>query len=232
MILSHRHKFVFFKQMKAAGSSLELALTPFCGPDDIMTGSPYDEEKTLGYYDRNNKLGYRPIWHQHSPPGEVLPVSFSAKDYFKCTSVRNPYDAVVSYFWWSFYAPDSTLKNHMLKPNRLDGSKELQSKFLTFLETYASFNTQGQQEKIVNWFAGRYKLFYKVPLDFIIRYEDLDVDYSMACGMIGLGPINIPRLKSNIRKSNYNYRVYYTNRSYDIVTDRFSDLIDNFNYSF
>ena len=37
MILSHRHRLIFFKRYKAAGSSFELALADFCGDDDIIT---------------------------------------------------------------------------------------------------------------------------------------------------------------------------------------------------
>lgn len=44
MILSVRHKFVFIKGMKVAGTSVEMALAPLCGPDDIVTPiSPVDE---------------------------------------------------------------------------------------------------------------------------------------------------------------------------------------------
>jgi len=44
MILSVRHKFVFIKGMKVAGTSIEMALAPLCGPDDIVTPiSPIDE---------------------------------------------------------------------------------------------------------------------------------------------------------------------------------------------
>lgn len=42
MILSHKHKFVFIKTQKTAGTSLELALRAICGPDDIIT--PISEE--------------------------------------------------------------------------------------------------------------------------------------------------------------------------------------------
>jgi hypothetical protein len=44
MILSVRHKFVFIKGMKVAGTSVEMALAPLCGPADIVTPiSPIDE---------------------------------------------------------------------------------------------------------------------------------------------------------------------------------------------
>ncbi|MEI9994729.1 MAG: hypothetical protein WDM91_09060 [Rhizomicrobium sp.] len=44
MILSHRHRFIFIKGMKVAGTSFEMAVAPLCGPDDIVTPiSPIDE---------------------------------------------------------------------------------------------------------------------------------------------------------------------------------------------
>jgi hypothetical protein len=53
MILSVRHKFVFIKGMKVAGTSIEMALAPLCGPADIVTPiSPIDELE-------RNRLGGR-----------------------------------------------------------------------------------------------------------------------------------------------------------------------------
>ena len=37
MILSHKYKFIFVKPAKVAGTSLELALRPLLGPDDVAT---------------------------------------------------------------------------------------------------------------------------------------------------------------------------------------------------
>ncbi|HEX5931925.1 MAG TPA: hypothetical protein VFY74_09285, partial [Methyloceanibacter sp.] len=36
MIISHEHKFIFLKTKKTAGTSIELALSELCGPDDII----------------------------------------------------------------------------------------------------------------------------------------------------------------------------------------------------
>lgn len=52
MILSHRHRFLFIKTRKTAGTSLELALAKFCGPEDVITPLTPDDEKVrreLGY---------------------------------------------------------------------------------------------------------------------------------------------------------------------------------------
>lgn len=45
MIISHRHKFIFFKTRKTASTSLEIALTNICGEEDVITPfGKYSEE--------------------------------------------------------------------------------------------------------------------------------------------------------------------------------------------
>lgn len=46
MIVSFRHNFVFIKTQKTGGTSVEIALTPFCGPDDIVTPIAIRDERT------------------------------------------------------------------------------------------------------------------------------------------------------------------------------------------
>jgi hypothetical protein len=49
MILSHKHKFIFVKGQKVAGTSAEIALSQVCGPDDIVTPiTPADERYRIG----------------------------------------------------------------------------------------------------------------------------------------------------------------------------------------
>lgn len=47
MIVSHKYKFVFIKTAKTAGTSTEIALSKFCGPDDIITPLMTSEDEEL-----------------------------------------------------------------------------------------------------------------------------------------------------------------------------------------
>jgi len=37
MIISHKHKFIYIKCRKTAGTSIEMSLSKLCGPQDIIT---------------------------------------------------------------------------------------------------------------------------------------------------------------------------------------------------
>jgi len=44
MIISHKYQFIFLKTAKTAGTSIEIALSRFCGQDDIITPVSVEDE--------------------------------------------------------------------------------------------------------------------------------------------------------------------------------------------
>jgi|AntDeeMinimDraft_5_1070356.scaffolds.fasta_scaffold24123_2 hypothetical protein len=57
MIIAHKHKFIFFRTRKTAGSSLEIALSEFCGKEDIIAPISKKEEemrRQLGFLEAQN----------------------------------------------------------------------------------------------------------------------------------------------------------------------------------
>ncbi|WP_129597698.1 sulfotransferase family 2 domain-containing protein [Methanohalophilus profundi] len=125
MIISHKHKFIFIKTKKTAGTSIEIALSKYCGPDDIITPISPEDEKIrleLGYrgpqnYIIKNKLYYmcdeisvlnnqlKPYYkyYNHVPASYIKNhVSEDVwKNYFKFCFERNPYDKAISRYHWS-----------------------------------------------------------------------------------------------------------------------------------
>ena len=128
MIVSHRHRFIFVKTAKTAGSSVELYLRQFCGPDDIVPYLVPDDERlarSIGA-GRPRNHGIRRLmpweicseiladarrrrkWPKHRRyrnhqraneiPGLIGDVVW--REYRKITIVRDPWDTTVSRYYW------------------------------------------------------------------------------------------------------------------------------------
>ena len=82
--------------MKAAGSSVELSLIKHCGEGDILTGDSLHPD-IPEFQSRNNTFNF----HTHSLP-YMVQEKIEVNDYYKFSMVRNPWDAVVSYYWFAF----------------------------------------------------------------------------------------------------------------------------------
>jgi hypothetical protein len=75
MIISHEHKFIFLKTRKMAGTSIEIALSRFCGDEDIITPINVPDERlreTLCYRGLQNfdVLASRNVREDGRPPQE------------------------------------------------------------------------------------------------------------------------------------------------------------------
>lgn len=93
MIISHKHRFVFVKTFKTAGTSLEVFLSRHCGDQDVVTPI---YPPVPGHQPRNadeffNHMPARDIRRRLSDQGW--------QEYFKFCVERNPWDKVLSYYW-------------------------------------------------------------------------------------------------------------------------------------
>jgi hypothetical protein len=104
MIISHKHKFIFIKTYKTAGTSLEAYLSEFCGESDVLTPIYPPVE---GHRARNESGFYN-----HMPATEVRknldPLIWDS--YFKFCVERNPWDKVVSFYWMERYRSGGSLE--------------------------------------------------------------------------------------------------------------------------
>ncbi|RYD19365.1 MAG: hypothetical protein EOP88_19280, partial [Verrucomicrobiaceae bacterium] len=151
MIISHRYKFIFIKTHKTAGSSMEMALGPLCGPDDIITsmetnegtGIPrnYHADTLIGrnyaksrllrkVIDRRSPL-LGPWYWEHMPATRVRELVGEDiwNSYHKFCFERNPWEKVVSYYNWKKYGQEKDtppFKEYILtKPHRLPRDGDL-----------------------------------------------------------------------------------------------------------
>ena len=122
MIISHKHKFIFIKTRKTAGTSIEIALSRICGKDDIITPISQKDElyrQELGYqgpqnykipFKKYSKLDWyrfiryqkRANYYNHISASEIRSYIGESvwKEYYKFSFDRNPYDKVVSLYYY------------------------------------------------------------------------------------------------------------------------------------
>jgi len=122
MIISHKHKFIFLKTRKTAGTSIEISLSRYCGKNDVITPiSPKDEKirNKSGVYPKNyffpfvkyNVRNYlrliikrkRKIRFWNHAPATYVKEQIGEKiwnSYYKFCFERNPWDKTVSLYYW------------------------------------------------------------------------------------------------------------------------------------
>lgn len=232
MIISHKYKFIFIKSTKTAGTSVELALSRFCGENDIITPvgakdevhRPADGMKPQFYkkrfpwqyslgnlYDWLNNPEIRKngiaLYGQHSYAIDVKKNIGDAiwDSYFKFTIERNPWDKVVSAFFYHRYLKDPDIS------------------FEQFVREKSFYNSS----PIYCDAAG------KPMVDFFMRYEHLNEDFEMVCKKLSI-PYDgkMPMANTETRKEKKHYSEYYTDELKNIVADKCKNVIDLMGYTF
>jgi hypothetical protein len=213
VIVSHEHRFVFMKTRKTAGTSVEIALSRVCGPDDVIT--PVLEE------DLRQAAGGRGPQNFESPPLDRkafnhMPVSMVRRmlgrkrfeSYFSFSVERNPWDAVVSLYHW--HVRDS--------PDPMPFPAYVASEAV---ETFAV-----KQQRI-------YRLDGRVAVDRVLRYEALADELAAVWSELGLpGSPDLPHAKAGTRPRGPSYREYYDDASRGRVAELFAAPIAELGYEF
>lgn len=244
MIVSHKYKYIFTKPRKVASTSLEIALSQHCGPEDIITpnisSNKIDDDS---YTDRaQNDVGF----FNHIRPSRIKKKigSKTFNEYTVFTVVRNPWDMLVSRYFWEtsggapvHKTPSQVLGEIRRKPLNLDlygklfnalrwkiGKKDVGpgDSFETFMKKLPL--NYSNKKYYFTWFGTPWN-------DHVIRYEHLAEDYETVCTTIGIPYEPLPHLKTKTRKSR-DYREFYTPKTRKWVEKKFKKEIATFGYSF
>ncbi len=221
-IISHTHKFVYFKPRKVAGSSLLVAFGQHCAQPDIVT-APGNTEGFL----RNamNDTGLA----THTYPADIKSIMQAADwcSYFKVTCVRNPWDAAVSMLFWRISRRNRKGLRFSPAVEReiLDGTIDVR------IPEYRE-----QMTLIIGRVSQNIPFYFDEEgrpwADHYIRYEALQSGFDEACDRIGLPRSTLPRLKSYSRDHALGYRRFFDDELREAMHASTAPIIEHFNYRF
>jgi hypothetical protein len=229
VIISHQHKFIFIKTRKTAGTSIELALSLWCGERDVVTPiSPEDEvtrrASTMGVrHPQNFKVpvfrcgagDFRtlattrrlPRFKNHTPARDVRRrVARSVWDNYLVFAVeRNPFDRLISLYHWDF---------------RHESSRPTMAEYLA-----------GLPDRIVsNWSV--YAVDDEIIVDEVVTYEDLTGGLNTIASRLGID-IDVSGLtaKASVRSDRRPYWEVLDNETREIIETRCAREIEHFGYT-
>lgn len=200
MILSNRKRFVFFAFNKTGSSSIERAL-----------GAYQSRIATRWLRVKYSHRGHPAIF-KHASPLHVRPLLGERKwaDYFKFCFVRNPFDRLVSLY---FYHRQRIPTTHPLASQLTFDDWLLGGGAGSALRLMTDFVTDESGNLI---------------LDFIGRYENLASDFRTVCGQLGI-KAELPYDNSTRRD---HYSNYYSDRTRNEVERLFAEDLERFDYTF
>lgn len=193
MIVSHRHRFIFFAVPRTGTHAIRTALGPVLGDDDWQQQSLTEQVRlpvpALARFNHGH-LTLRQI--QASLPRRIW------RDYFKFAFVRNPYDRFVSVC--------------AMLNKRNPGYRGRETAFMKRALTISRFRQRVLVRPQVDMLVDESG---EVGMDYIGRYETLQKGFGEVCGRIGFAEIVLER--SNVSEHDA-YASYYDDELLATVT--------------
>ncbi|MFZ2630047.1 MAG: sulfotransferase family 2 domain-containing protein [Desulfosalsimonadaceae bacterium] len=230
MILSHNYRFIFIKTNKTAGTSIEIALSKFCGQADIISpNEPEDEilRRDMGGRAPQHYLAplkdyrlidvYRYIarrrkkhrFYHHMPASEIKALVGDDiwNSYYKFCVERNPWDRVISFYYWRLKKnPDQTI---------------------------TEFIDSGMPQVLHNNGYGLYTIDGAISVNRVCLYENLEQELEAVRNRLNLPEkLALPKAKASRRQDKRNYRDIFNPEDRDKIEKMFSREIALFGYCF
>lgn len=222
MLVSHRKKFIFLKTTKTAGTSIEIYLERYCLPADhkyVMTRGRKQTVTPAGIIGYRGSKRAGATYYNHISAGELKALigAETWDSYCKISCIRNPYDRMVSMFW--FRLPED--ERERLKDQPFDRIKERFAKFLI-----ATTGSPSRNSNIL-------RLDGELAVDMVIRYENLLSDLESVCLAIDIPfePERLGQFKSGSRLLTTHFSEYYSEETASIVAEACRFELETFGYT-
>jgi len=202
MIISHRHRMIFIKTRKTAGTSFEVALAKICGSEDIVT--PVIPE-VPGHVPRNFQGFYNHMPASHV--AQALP-SDQFNGYFKFCFERHPYTKTASQYYML-----KNSKHHQIAGH---GNRLTPAQFLALNKLPLD--------------RDKYTADGKIIVDMVFKYEQLDESIEFLSERIGTPLPALEHIKSGFRETS-DPRALFNDRQLEQIAKEFAFEFDQFGYA-
>ncbi len=232
VLVSHRYKFIYLKNAKVAGSSVESFFAQYC-IDPNIDFVIKDDIELVGAYGGKTEFGEVGSIGDNGPHATAVSIKNEwgeemFNEYFKFCVIRNPYDKIVSsYYYW---------KNHPTFNWVSDGINNYDMNNMTFKEFCRLTDCINLNIHCIGSFIDSDNISYPVSCcNYIIRYENLEEDIIKVCEKLGIEKYDLkllPKYKSNTRPKDNGYRDYYDDETKKLVFDKHKKEFEKFGYEF
>jgi len=219
MLVSHRYKFIYTKTVKTGGTSVESYFEKYCMKEGEWQFSPSREE----YISEHGIIGYRgtnkgnAIFYNHMPAQRIkaLVGDKTWNEYFKFCVIRNPYDKLLSAFFFHF---------DILKNNVAGTKEQLIERFRNWIKSGDGLTTD----------RNKYAINNRICMDDFMRTESILMDMERICKQIGVPfvPDELPRLKSGFKPADVSLHEYFDLEIDTIVRKHFAFEFEVFGYPY
>ena len=217
MLVSHRHRFIYTKTLKTAGTSVESYFERFC-----MAEGEWSESHTREQYESvsgivGQRFGIKPEhrWFNHMSAQRIREQLGEAvwQAYFKFCVIRNPFDKVISMFYFDLVGGRIQLDPAATETERFE-AWVLNAKLPVDREVYLIDGT--------------------LCMDRILRHERLAADLAAVCEHLQLPwtPAALPTFKMGNRPRDARMEVLYTPRARQHIEEVFAFELESFGYRF
>jgi len=228
MIISHAHKFIFIKTAKTAGTSIEVFLSRYCGPKDIITPVA---PPIAGHSPRNYRGFINPIPQLLRKPKDLLTFwrLFSERDrFFNHMPAWLVRERIPTHIWKSYFKfcvernPwDKVLSHYHMHASRAGGNLSLDQ-----------YLARGRFP--INYFRYTDRSGSRIIVDRVVRYENLMNELAEVFSQLNLsfeGILGV-RAKSDYRTDRTPYQLVFNKQQRRIVEEAFAREIDLHQYHF